>query len=93
MSHGYQGWDPRLSEAVFGNGCRGKAHYRSKRQANGRIRVLERDGKTEPATMNAYKCKACRTWHIGHRPGTRYVLMQRQFDAADAAAKDEERKN
>lgn len=48
----------------FGNGCRGKVGWRSKRQASGHLRVMRSRGASD--TLQVYKCKACREWHLGN---------------------------
>lgn len=60
----YQDRYERYDEATFGNGCRGKVGWRSKRQASGHLRVMLSRGCAE--TLQVYKCKACRQWHLGN---------------------------
>jgi hypothetical protein len=49
-------------------GCWHKARYPSKKNAAAFARTMERlDG--EP--MNAYRCRECHSWHIGHDSSTR----------------------
>ena len=52
---------------TYGDGCRGKRWYPSKAHAQSAVRrsQLERG---QDGRMNAYRCKACGRWHIGHRP-------------------------
>lgn len=75
MSKGYHTQAHELGEAIYEKGCRGKRHYVSRRRANGAIRVLVQSGAIpDDGTMNAYKCRSCRTWHIGHKPGSGVLL-------------------
>jgi hypothetical protein len=54
----------------FGNGCRGKKPYTSKKQADGAMRVLARSlAPLVASKLNTYKCSACRHWHVGKRGG------------------------
>lgn len=64
MSHGFE--DP----AFYGVGCRGKVGHRSRRIASGHLRVMKtRDYVLTPERLNVYKCKVCKTWHIGNNRG------------------------
>lgn len=75
MSKGYHGQAHELGEGIYDKRCRGKAHYSSKRRAEAQIRVLIDRGRIpDDGTMNAYKCRTCRTWHIGHKPGSGRLL-------------------
>lgn len=49
----------------YDNRCRGKHVYPSKRQANGMRRALVAKGHAG-ATLNAYRCRDCRHWHLGN---------------------------
>lgn len=70
MGWGYHNQASEAGEAVYSNGCRGKAHYSSKAVANAKIRAVIQDGHPDDGTLNAYKCRVCKSWHIGHRPGS-----------------------
>ena len=49
---------------TFAGSCRSKFRHTSRRQAVGAMRVLQRE--TKATTLNAYKCKTCRGWHVGN---------------------------
>lgn len=56
--------------ALNADGCRSKIRYSSKRRAmaSGR-QVLDRGhdtAKYASSCFNAYKCKTCGCWHLGH---------------------------
>lgn len=68
MSRGDHEADSNEIAKFYTNGCRGKRHYPSKKHANGTIKTMLRKGTVKlPHRLNAYKCKACRDWHIGNR--------------------------
>lgn len=64
----YSGRGAPLEAEFYGNGCRGKIGYPSKRAALGRLRALRMQDRHR---MSAYKCKACRRWHFGHTPAAK----------------------
>lgn len=52
---------------LFDRRCSGKVGFTSKRQANGRVRVMAKQGKERDGFyLNAYKCRSCTRWHVGN---------------------------
>lgn len=56
---------PMGTWASYAPGCRGKRAYPSKAHAQSAVRTSQQD-RGQDATMNAYRCKVCKGWHIGH---------------------------
>jgi hypothetical protein len=54
---------PRASFESFSGSCRGKFRHANRRHAVGAMRVLQKE--TKATTLNAYKCRTCRGWHVG----------------------------
>lgn len=59
--HGHQ-----PNAKAYSRECRGKICYTSKKQANGVRRVMLARGRGDAATLNAYSCSVCRSWHLGN---------------------------
>lgn len=76
MSSGYHPQAGPQGSAVYLNGCRGKQHYPSKSFARAKIQQAIAHGHPDDGTLNAYKCKACKSWHIGHKPGTKRIRAE-----------------
>lgn len=52
---------------AFGPGCRSKHRHTSKTHAESAIRRLITTGVARPGhSLNAYKCRSCKHWHIGN---------------------------
>ena len=51
--------------------CLGKVAHRGKRQAINHIRSLRRKPGQADQQLEAYPCRYCGAWHVGHRPGQR----------------------
>lgn len=59
---------PRRHEAFseWGNVCRGKKNYPSKRHARGVARAWRESGRfVDGAIVEPYHCRVCRKWHLG----------------------------
>lgn len=50
--------------------CRRKRAYDTQKWAERVLAGMVRRG-SYAATLNAYQCKRCGSWHIGHQPGAR----------------------
>lgn len=44
----------------------GKKIYRSERDARKDIRMMQRYNLREAEKLNAFICRDCRAWHVGH---------------------------
>ncbi|MGE0333217.1 MAG: hypothetical protein AB7P37_21260 [Ramlibacter sp.] len=53
--------------------CQGKVRHANEAGANVALRKLRRTGTTD-GVMQAYACRFCGGWHIGHVPGTGRAL-------------------
>lgn len=66
-------------------GCGSKIAYPSKRQAHGGVRAHIATHGTAGYAVEAYKCKTCGAWHIGHnrwrpsRPPLMDPVLRRQL--------------
>lgn len=60
---------PHKSEVPTTSGCRGKVVYRTKRLANGVLRVM-RKSRTKSDTLHVYRCQFCGKWHLGNETGS-----------------------
>lgn len=49
-------------------GC-GAKHQHTSRQAAERQMESLIDAGEYAGNLNVYRCRHCRTWHVGHRPG------------------------
>jgi hypothetical protein len=45
--------------------CAGKQWHRSEGAAQAHLRALARRYGVLPSTLQAYRCRACRGWHVG----------------------------
>lgn len=57
------------------HGCAGKIRHPSKSIALGVKRAMEAGSKSYDewesiSIMDAYRCRLCGSWHLGHRPGS-----------------------
>jgi hypothetical protein len=57
-----------MSTRSKGRGCDGKKRHDDKDQAVGQIWSLARHRGAVPSRYQAYSCKHCGGWHVGHRP-------------------------
>ncbi len=58
---------PTIDRTETDRGCTAKMAYPTMNKArNAASKVAIRNGDGKP--MNAYKCKRCRQYHIGHKP-------------------------
>lgn len=56
-------------EHDLGKSCVGKQRHGSKKDAKAVIRLIEEQGANNSALpMNAYRCKFCKYFHVGHIP-------------------------
>ena len=81
--------DDAHNAAFYGNDCRGKAPHPSKRHALAEGRTLVASGVTRPGlVLNAYRCRQCKKWHLGHSP-RRYVDATHRVRSAPTALEHE----
>lgn len=67
----------------WGNSCRGKIRYSSRKRALAKIRSIQRgDTHEAPELLDAYRCAECACWHIGHRTKRRAVPPLKRMRAA-----------
>ena len=65
-----RGWHEGFEADQYRSQCRGKVRHTSKRAATGVLRVMRRDPTmTAPERLQVYRCRLCKHWHIGKRPG------------------------
>lgn len=57
-------------EGANPSGCRGKVRYKTKRLAQGVLRVMLREGQMKSETLHVYRCPSCGKWHLGNRSGS-----------------------
>jgi hypothetical protein len=50
-------------------GCEAKIRYKSKKRAENALRSIRKSGKIITGTPNAYLCRFCNRWHLGHGKG------------------------
>lgn len=62
-SPGYHTETLAAPDAFVQRGCLGKKPYPSKRQATGANRVWAARGAD---SLDVYRCRACKHWHLGH---------------------------
>lgn len=53
-----------------GTGCRGKIPYKTKRLAQGVLRVMWKSRTTKSDTLHPYRCPSCKRWHLGNQAGS-----------------------
>lgn len=61
------------SEWLRQKGCSGKSPYNDKREALAAARDSAVAFMEPREAWNAYYCKHCRKWHVGHRRGWKAV--------------------
>lgn len=55
-------------------GSTGKRQYADRRNAIAAIEYTAKSVNEDPLTWNAYMCKQCQYWHVGHIPTRKQVI-------------------
>lgn len=54
-------------KADHGKECGSKVPHQSREAAGGQLAAMVKKLGVNPAMMNVYRCRFCRSWHVGHR--------------------------
>lgn len=74
---------PRF-ETIGVCGAIGKRKYADRKNALAAIEHTAKAVNEDPLTWNAYECKRCENWHVGHIPTRRRVIYTSDEALADS---------